>query len=468
MALHEHTEEKERLSTRERLKQAGEYERKLQQHVHDKGRNLELPSWLIKAFMLTRLFQIETATASEMENEVSIGEIPFAEQVQSDVELPQETRDALNEYAAKNAVFSMTVQTRDGEVIQGTVFPKQLLGDHPRVIEGTVVQMSICSFISPAEFSEIRSNVARAKGEKTDTVTQQDQIIFEYGDREKLLTGRTVILPVPESTNPEEAYARLDLMNETGNLHKTNRDESVAFSFSFDFIGEPEVRDLFYHDPLPFHGDVQGIPISWSGIDQERGEHLLASNRASIENGISTVQKQFGPEILESTMSHIVFVDRNEENAFAHWKGLYLEEDLIIGVEKGKLTGKNVEETTEHELYHLIDTRYEFSRELENLFLSSDQSVLAMLNESSFSKEGFGGHAQDNPRELFASVMNSLDDPNWENSVRALSGDARDVYLASLRTISAKIQARDLEFSSGSLLQELPKRIAFIESLSTH
>ena len=472
MGSHESIEHEAKHSPVEQFQLGKEYERSLQTWVQDHARkNMrmgEVPSWMVKAFLLTRLFQIGTAVASEMENEVNVGEIPFAEQVRTDVELPQETRDALEAYSAHDAKFIMTVQTRDGEVVQGIVFPEELLGDHPRVIEGTVVRFSISSSVSSEEFSTICNNFAQAKGSSVNTVLQKKYLTFEFGDREAQYTVKTKIFPVGERETGHVSYIREDLMYETGSVHKAHRDEAVAFGFSFDFIGGPEVQDLFYHDPLPLRGDVQGVPVSWSGIDHQRGEQILASNRANIESGMNTVREQFGPEILENTISHVMFIDRNEENAYALWQGLFLEEDLILGVERGMLTSKNIEEIVEHELYHLIDYRYGLSQELESVFLSSDPSVLATFSESSFSHGGYGGHAQDNRQELFVSVMNSLDDPNWEESVRALPADAREVYLASLRAISAKVQARDLEFSSGSLLQELPKRIAFVETVSRH
>ncbi len=467
MASQERGEGREYLSASDRFHRAQRYEGELQRSVHEAGKKVdrtkEIPGWLVKAFVLTRLFQIETALASEMENEVIEGDIPFAEEVKSDVEMPQATRDALAYYAEHQTTFSITVQTREGEVITGYVQPDEFLGDHPRIIEGTVVDFTVLSRLSPEEFQQVRDALAETSAVVRQSSSKNDDCYFSYTDP-GMFIGHTSIIPSQQGKNKDQ-FIRIDQLSDTGNMRWTNGTEPMAFGFSFDEIGGPHVPELFYHDPLQPQRDIQGFSVAWSGVERERGEKIFAEYLPDIERGMSTVQGQFGAVILENNLQNIVLTDHNEQNAYARWDGVYMEEDLVVGIEEGKLSKENLTEIVEHELYHMIDYRYAFSQELEPLFLSSDPSTLEEFNESAFSKRGFGGHAQENTHEFFASVMNSLDDPNWEESVQKLSPDARDVYCAALREIFNTVEANQAHFASGSLLRELPTRIAYLETI---
>jgi len=132
------------------------------------------------------------------------------------------------------------------------------------------------------------------------------------------------------------------------------------------------------------------------------------------------------------------------------------------------LIGGRADSVASHELAHGIDFQFAISTHPEFLDLykqlskAEDDAFFSAINESNF-YGGKGGHTQDNVFELFASLVNSLASPRWNDVVAAMSPRVRGLYGHALRRLRTALIERCPGFTSAPLDAILEKRIGEID-----
>ncbi len=125
-----------------------------------------------------------------------------------------------------------------------------------------------------------------------------------------------------------------------------------------------------------------------------------------------------------------------------------------------------------HEVLHMIDYKWHISShpEFQTLYKRINQNnerFFTWINESNFFPKGFGGHAQDNEGEFFASLGNSLTSSHIKTHLERSDPDFVRMYQTSLQTlyeILKKCISRKQLGEQIPFLNRLEKTIALIPS----
>lgn len=221
--------------------------------------------------------------------------------------------------------------------------------------------------------------------------------------------------------------------------------EVLPIPIDLSHIGYGVLENGFYMRELESIAVIDGVPVyAERGSSEREFRESVAPYTESFHAGMRDAAQMFGFEHLP--VEKIVIVDADQQNAFAYPNYVMRVTDDLLHPEKQgqtELSGEDIRTVAAHESFHFIDKRLLIgeARELQDLYASTTPDVLQQWNESVFMGH-FGGHAQDNRAELFASLCNTLRDPAWEQHVNQMTPDARKQYAAALVVLQEVLQTR--------------------------
>ena len=204
-------------------------------------------------------------------------------------------------------------------------------------------------------------------------------------------------------------------------------------------------------DKVTFPIQQNGIPIIVKGNEQVPTFHSFEPLTSlgpkypilidKVKNGIQSGLQMLG-QIDLSLVQHVVISQTFDENAYfarVNPSTIVVQDQVLKKHPAAALF------VARHETFHLIDGTYNYSLSdgalkafHESLLKRDDEgkSFFTKINESTVYGE-FGGHAQENSRELFASLMNALSHPDYQKKLSHFSWqDKLDLHnaLDALRT----------------------------------
>lgn len=224
-------------------------------------------------------------------------------------------------------------------------------------------------------------------------------------------SGYTIYVPPAFATGPDEPRLR-----------------PVVLDFSL--IGLPSIRHTFYQEVLPVV-EQQGVYAVYA----DGGRGVVDPNRsriAAVGQGAAEVERAFGREP-GAVVQRLYVPDTMDKNLAVSDPSridIY-DESLTLDPSAMRIFGR-------HEAMHSYDFDYRISddRAFSGLFdrlMGGDGRFFDFINEKRFYGCGFGGHAQDNARELFATLGNTVYDPNVIRKVREAPRAVREQYVEALR-----------------------------------
>ncbi|KKW44847.1 MAG: hypothetical protein UY95_C0015G0019 [Parcubacteria group bacterium GW2011_GWA2_56_7] len=217
--------------------------------------------------------------------------------------------------------------------------------------------------------------------------------------------------------------------------------ETIAVSTTWNFADRPELQPLdldlrpigygviegaFYVKPLVHIGDQSGYAYFSTDGSSAMAKELMVERGEAIRTGIQEALSLFG--LPEDNITGVTIMDRGFSNAYADARTqsvIYFTDEILEGpgqmglleqmIKGGELTEEAVASVAAHEVFHQIDHLYDISRDerVRSLFRRLSKADLFRVNEKRDGKL-YGGHAQDDQMELFASFMNTIRGDNWE------------------------------------------------------
>lgn len=216
---------------------------------------------------------------------------------------------------------------------------------------------------------------------------------------------------------------------------RLEREQSDIRALSFDLSqsgGSESFNYQVFHSSLPVEKRlVGGVAFSSFDAHPHSLSQITEEQSRSIEKGVKSVKRLFGE--VDSVLG-VYLREDVEANASASREGLVeMKTGLLSAL---RADPEALEEVVEHELFHEKDFELGISADsgLIEVWCLSSPTILSEFDEKHFSSN-FGGHSADNVLEFTASLLNSLDDPNWGENFGELSPDAQTLYRTSLKLL---------------------------------
>jgi hypothetical protein len=171
-------------------------------------------------------------------------------------------------------------------------------------------------------------------------------------------------------------------------------------------------------------------------------------------------------------LQNIFFIPSNTMNArvrSANPNTLFVWDEMISFLETGRS-----EFVIDHESSHCFDFQLGLSRFPafatlhETLSRSMDDSLFQAINESHFLDSGFGGHAGDDEYEFLASLINTINAPDWQNKVSQMEKRVRGLYYHALLVFKEALGSLYPQALNAPMGIQLTQRIKTLETAEAH
>ncbi len=265
----------------------------------------------------------------------------------------------------------------------------------------------------------------------------------------------------------------------------TEGQEAQFVPIPIEIEGE-HIEDLFYtqvQHPYACLGENKEYCV-YGDMPREEFDENFVPKLEKIEMGAESAEALFGLkkgegvrniQISDGTYQQALFNDRTPNSI------IFFDELM-----KGDV---NLKMTAFHESMHLMDDLFKISEvgELKDFFEELDEKnpkFFYSVNESRFFRaKDAGGHAEDNEHEFFASFMNSLISPDFEDHIQdrtkmvvggevvedtVNAGNRRvffETYLQTTEHLSARLKTIDAIPKEAPIWELLERRGAFLEAL---
>lgn len=108
-----------------------------------------------------------------------------------------------------------------------------------------------------------------------------------------------------------------------------------------------------------------------------------------------------------------------------------------------------------------------FKKVFDTLDKAEDGALFYAINEENFLSE-WGGHAQDDPLEFFASLVNTLNAPEWQKKVDEMDPRIRGLYYHSLLALREALKTQHPPIEEAQVFRQLNERISAVEAMGQH
>lgn len=252
------------------------------------------------------------------------------------------------------------------------------------------------------------------------------------------------------SSGNETTYRRMIFISPSLQLGSVA--PQIDISLDLEALGLQSVGEWLYQDtekPLVFLGD-KGEYALYSNMDPKHIEREFAPLYDNMKYGVRAAETLFGLES-GAAVRAIYIANAKQENARFHPKDpeTVVIQDEILRAKNAELRAFII---AFHEAAHLLDYKYGITgilekkrdEKIEKLFGELKNSGLfAAINEKEFSSEflDVGGHSHENTAEFFASLLNTLNNPNWKRKFQHLRDQkVRTQYAQALHVLRERLR----------------------------
>jgi|GEM_PF-4403322 len=340
------------------------------------------------------------------------------------------------------------------KALSATLTNAALQGPEPRPVlfRGDVTQLAFTQLFKP---ESIDTEAQTINGRRVDKISRDSdgwlntslQYVDQYGNRiiENIrvppgleMGRRLVLIDVPTRFAPEnEAGGKLEPVD-----------------FDLRPLGLSEVKNLLYAEPESVIARAGKYDIS-TNMAPDAVRRDFGPQFQDLQAGCEAAEKLLGFEAGE-LVKNIRIVESEKANASYQHRN---KGSVVIRDELFRAGEDSAERVAFHETAHLIDGAADFKlsagkmEELWKDLKKNHPNFLAALNEREFLPGmKYGGHTEDGPAELFASLLNSLNHPRWGDKVESSSTSLEfaECYRRSLDALEKSLR------SSGNIRENAP------------
>ncbi|MBP9828399.1 hypothetical protein KBC55_04610 [Patescibacteria group bacterium] len=427
----------------------------------------DIPRSLKVSLFSIMLLSAETAMAqSQAANTVETSHEGYTQ----GPELPPETKEVIKELHEQDAQLS--VSTSKGEVpinldqlSYQLVFPDQL----SRIL---VTRHVMSDDIVDTDLSVVGSEKGWELRRDIDYDNNNEILIANLSFLDK--HGNAIFINRqmnPSGSSYEEKISYFPQL-----FREAESSDPLGVKFDVSTVANiPDVSDLVAHPTYALVGRSADVPIyNTSKLSDQELVHIVSDYSSSFNKGIQESSALFGLEA--DFLKHISIASEGRRNAHA-WQDTVIisAENFLPKIDNSDIGQNepssldNIEDIVKHEILHIIDAKFGISSSsaMQKVFLSSPHDTLHALSEEAFNAEPsiYGGHAGDSATELFASVVNGLDDERWEQQVLALQPHQRDAYFLTIFALKKTLDAnKDIHIES-PIRALLEKRCEYVSKI---
>ncbi|HBR80284.1 MAG: hypothetical protein UX09_C0015G0022 [Candidatus Uhrbacteria bacterium GW2011_GWE2_45_35] len=423
--------------------------RSLSENLRITGR--EIPRWAMVGLAVGQLFSVETAAASETVEALQAMEVPeLRVNLVEDLNPPDtEQAEALGEFLETGVLF----QTDGGKLV---------------AIQDDLQEGKTFEFSEPVDqillerqrpVSEIQELVktsgweTRSEGGKNQAV----KFVEEFrGNGNNML--------ISESWSDGESQAReLILVYPRPNFEdKFSQSDHGVLSVGLFEVGQ-NFRIYLGVEPLlkPVE-EIDGVPVY---ARDKIGERTFVNYNQQLLNGVQETFSDFGLSP-KDCLDRIFIRPGHEVLLKGGWGGLAFTERGEIDFPEDpylSIAGESFQEIVEHETIHIIGNALKADSSTDWIYTYAIVGPEAMLAMSDAFFPMSGEHPQDNYFEFFATLVNSLDLPNWEQSAETLDGPNRAALLLSLESLRKVLLDHQVKAKAG-IIQKIDTKILWCEA----
>jgi hypothetical protein len=231
----------------------------------------------------------------------------------------------------------------------------------------------------------------------------------------------------PYPGEPTETYHQTISILAPTNFLPDSGSETEATGWSVDLsrLGLPEMTDLIFTHPERPVATRERLGFTFN-IYYE-GEDSLVTGvydgyyDAAVSGVLDMQHAFYGYEVHQQVTHNILIVSTSEKNGHFNPRN-----SATIALTEGHMDLMNsdyfeVISTGRHETGHALFNHLGLTgnEAINTLHRSLSAEFFRIIAESNWEKNGFGGHPQDRPTELFASFMNGLMVADFEVTMRA-------------------------------------------------
>lgn len=417
-----------------------------------------VPTWLKRGAIAVGLFSAETALANSAQDTLKYAESEAVAEGNAEYPaIPETAKETLLEF----------LNSPDASVIvhaaRGTVDVEH---DEFRITKEAVEKGKPFVFSFPIGSIEFSRSI------------EKSGIVIPDGEWEHLDTASGDSYQVVAVNNNQFDISRMAFRDDemaseriyVTPVERAVEDDRTSIPFSVDWqqAGLGDLDGAFYDLPQSVIGTVAGLDVYSAAQNRDRIGRELKRYDQDLSKGIAKAGALFA--LSESPVTSVKVWEEDYGNAGALGTDLVIFDDLLqpsadaqADNESSLLSHKQMQNVAEHETFHVIDFSIGITTDpiLHELFTLSDKETLKAYNESNF-PDAYGGHAQENAVELFATLMNGLDDPNWETWVSSLTDAQKEMYRNTLEITKVSLEQNDRIPDSAPVLDLLQERISYL------
>lgn len=211
----------------------------------------------------------------------------------------------------------------------------------------------------------------------------------------------------------------------------------------------------------------------YSNIDHDYVVNEWGRNLPQISEAVKSAEKLFGFKPGER-IQNVMICNASTENAYAssmNPDSIFFHDEILIG---NTDNAEQIKIASMHEAWHCLDFQLGLiSAGLEDVYnkYADRANLFDQLDEGNFldtdETEIVGGHSHGNPAEFLASLLSSLQHPEWEKAVSEKGGAFLDFYqesLGAVKTTLDGVSGVDIE-QDAPIRGLLDARIEFLKQL---
>ncbi len=232
-------------------------------------------------------------------------------------------------------------------------------------------------------------------------------------------------------------------------------------------LGLGKIEGLFHvavEKPIASIGDMNQYRV-YSNMDSDDVNALYASRYPYIAQGLSQAEELFSFRDGE-LVKNVYIINSEQQNAVFYRK----DPETIAFWDEILNNRQDAQVIAAHETYHLIDYKLQLS---SGDFLAQYQAIklsqpwfLEAINEKNFLPEmQSGGHAEENHLEFFASFLNSMNHPGWQDKVKDQSPEFISIYTKTLETLGAGLKNQDVVPVNAPVHDMIEQKIKYLKGI---
>ncbi len=240
-------------------------------------------------------------------------------------------------------------------------------------------------------------------------------------------------------------------------------------------FGLGTIRGMFKDEPLsPL--ELPGRPAVYCNMSPIEAARTFRTEIPVVQKAATDAGRYFGNS---AQVKKIMIFNAHEQNGYYQPNNpdtITLTDQFLRSPSLDVLNAG-----TAHEVFHLIDgasgfvlSGGKFGAHFASLQAAGDK-FLSQINERHFRGSAVAlfnntyafGHAEDSAVEFFASFLNSMQHPQWEQRLQSSAPEFQKTYRQTLSVLKQQLAASNTVPENAPVMLDIERKIAFLDNLLT-